>query len=130
MDTFESYLSEKLINRLVNKKSFCWNNGEPELMKIKKGEYTSYRVPRFITKIVYPSNKDRDYSVTVYVHYIEYLINKKVDTEKYTIDTFADYQRLYTQILKDYHIETEVNRFYENFLRRKKSKYDRRTVTL
>lgn len=124
-DSFESYLTEKMIKFLVNRKSYCWNNGQPESMKYEKGKYTSYQVPKFMTKIVYPSTKDRDYSLTVYIHYIEYLINKKVEKENIEIKNFESYKRIYDSIVKDYKINSEVNRFYSNFLRRKEFKYER-----
>lgn len=122
VESIESYLTEKIIKRLESRKCFCWNNGAPEYMRMRKGEYTSYRVPGLITKITYPPNKNRDYSLTVYIHFIEYLINKKIESGNLSVNNFTEYQRLYNQVLFESQIPNEVDRFYDNFLRRKEFK--------
>lgn len=114
----EKYISQNVIRELEKKKVICWNNNKPESLRIIKGKYTSLQVPGLLTKINYPANEKRDYSITVYVHYIEYMINRHIKKNKIVIKTFKEYENIYNLILKSEGIKTESERFFNNFIRR------------
>lgn len=118
MDSWEDYISKNLARRLEEKKSICWNTNTRESLRIRKGEYTSFQVPGFMTRITYPANDHRDYSVVVYIHYIEYLINRTIKEEGLDIKDFSDYEAVYNRIISR-DIGTESSRFYKNYLRRR-----------
>ena len=117
-DLLGKYLSENIIKNLCKRKVVCWNNGKQEYLRIKKDEYTSFQVAKFMTKIHYPPNVKRDYSITVYIHYIEYRIKEIVKKENIKVDTFEEYKMLYYRVLEESQLEVEPRRFYKNFLRR------------
>lgn len=122
MPSLEDFISEKIAKTLEEKKAKCWNNGQDELLRIRKGKYISFQVPYFITRISYPDNSERDYNLVVYIHYIEYMINKIVDNEKIVIKNYEDYEKIYDRVLKITAQGTECSRFYKNFLKRKNFK--------
>lgn len=126
-DLIENYLSDNLIKTLQERKVICWNNGEPEKLRIIKGDYTSFQVPKLITRIRYPPNRDREYSMTVYIHFIEYKINKIVEDEGIKIRDIEDYKKLYNQVIEENKLFSEVERFYHNFTRREDFKHARRS---
>ena len=99
-------------------KTFCWNNGYPETLRVKKGEYTSYQVEKFITRIYYPPNATRDHGLSVYIHFIEYMVKKIIEDEKLNIKNFEDYKKIYDSVIEKYNMDLEAKRFYENWLRR------------
>lgn len=115
----ENFLSNALIKRLEAEKVVCWNNGKPQTLKLKKGEYSSYQVPEFITKISYPPNKNRDYGVVVYIHFIEYEVKKRIEKDKIKVNSLADYEVIYNQVLDEFNFGSEAYRFYNNWLRRR-----------
>jgi len=118
-DFVEKYFSEKTIKMLERAKVICWNNNKPEYLRIKKGDYTSFQVPGFITKIYYPPNSGRDYGISVYVHYIEYKLKKMIREKKLKIKTYEDYLKLYNSFCEKEGIPPEAERFYKNFKRRR-----------
>lgn len=125
MDSLEDFISEKIARVLEEKKAKCWNNGQDELLRIRKGKYISFQVPYFITRVSYPDNANRPYNLVVYIHYIEYMINKLVENEKLVIKNYEEYERLYDRVLKMTNQGTECSRFYKNFVKRKNFKEKR-----
>lgn len=119
------YMPQHAIKRLEMKKTICWNNGKREFLRIKPQKYVSYQVPEFITRIEYPSNIDRDHGISVYVHYIEYQINRLIQERKLDKLTFEQYQALYAEVLEKTKLDSEVKRFYSNYLRRDDFKHAR-----
>lgn len=124
-DNWEDYITEKIMRRLEERTVICWNNGEKELLRIKKGAYTSFQVPKLMTKIHYPANANREYGITVYVHYIEYLVNRLVEKEKLEVKNFEQYKALYDRVIIESGMKSEAQRFYNGFLRRGEFKHAR-----
>lgn len=107
-----------LIKKFEEMKTFCWNNGYPETLRIIKGEYTSYQVEKFITRIYYPPNALRDHGLAVYIHFIEYKTKKTIEDENLNVKNFADYKKVYDSVIEKYELNSEARRFYKNWLRR------------
>lgn len=116
------FLGDILIKKFEAMKTFCWNNGYPETLRVVKGEYTSYQVEKFITRIYYPPNAMRDHGLTVYIHFIEYMVKKIIEDENLDIKNFNDYKKIYNSVVEKYDFSPEANRFYTNWLRREEFK--------
>lgn len=119
------WMPQHAVKRLESKKVICWNNGKREFLRIRLQKYTSYQVPEFITRIEYPPTVDREYSMSVYIHYLEYQINRVINERKLESIQFPEYEKLYNEVLENTKLNTEVNRFYQNFLRREDFKHAR-----
>jgi len=112
------FLGNQIIKELQKQKVFCWNNGTPESLRIIKNEYTSWQVEKFITRIFYPPNINRDHGLVVYIHFIEYMTKKIIENEDIKIKNLADYEKVYDRVLEKYEMLSEAERFYKNWLKR------------
>lgn len=121
----EMFLPQSVIKKLEKTEVICWNNGKREYVRFEKGKLVSFQVPLLITKINYPPNQNRNYGLTVYVHYIEYRVNQTIEKEKIQVHNLNDYKKIYDKVITEENFGEEVVRFYKNYQRRGEFKHAR-----